>query len=69
MGPYRYGGVILDTQSSATSHGSVVEFKGEWWLFYHNAELSKGITNLRSVAVDKVLFNDDGTIETVVQTF
>jgi len=69
LGPYTYGGVILDMQSSDTSHGSVVEYKGKWWLFYHNAELSGGITNLRSVAVDEVIFNDDGTIQTVGQTF
>lgn len=69
MGPYSYGGIILDTQSSDTSHGSVVEFKGEWYLFYHNADLSGGITNLRSVCVDKVHFNPDSTIQTVKQTF
>jgi beta-xylosidase len=69
MGPYKDRGIILDTVSSDTSHGSVVEFKGEWYLFYHNAELSGGITNLRSVACDKVHFNEDGTIKLVVQTF
>ena len=51
-----------------TSHGSVVEFKGRWFLFYHNAEVSGGTGNLRSVAVDELFFNEDGTIQMVVQT-
>ncbi|MDR0425455.1 MAG: family 43 glycosylhydrolase [Clostridiales Family XIII bacterium] len=56
-----------------TSHGSVVEFKGRWFLFYHNAEVysaNAGNTtgNLRSVAVDELFFNEDGTIRMVTQT-
>ena len=51
-----------------TSHGSVVQFKGRWFLFYHNAELSGGTGNIRSVAMDELFFNEDGTIQMVVQT-
>ena len=51
-----------------TSHGSVVEFKGRWFLFYHNAEISGGTGNIRSVAVDELFFNEDGSIQMVTQT-
>ncbi|HWZ15860.1 MAG TPA: family 43 glycosylhydrolase [Mucilaginibacter sp.] len=67
LGPWIYGGVYLDTTGCDTSHGSVVEYKGQWYAFYHNDVLS-GRGNLRSVCVDKLYFNADGTIKMVVQT-
>ena len=45
----------------------VVEFKGQWYAFYHNQALS-GKGNLRSVCVDILEFNPDGTIQMVKQT-
>lgn len=67
LGPWEYKGIVLDSVSSYTSHGSIVEYKGEWYLFYHNQAISNQ-GELRSVCVDKVTFNADGTINTVVQT-
>jgi len=67
LGPWTYGGVYLDPTGCDTSHGSVVEYKGQWYAFYHNDVLS-GRGNLRSICVDKLFFNPDGTIQMVVQT-
>jgi arabinoxylan arabinofuranohydrolase len=67
LGPWTYGGVYLDPTGCDTSHGSVVEYKGQWYAFYHNSVLS-GRGNLRSVCVDKLYFNPDGSIQKVVQT-
>lgn len=67
LGPWKYKGIILDPTGCETSHGSVVEFKGQWYLFYHNMALS-GMGNLRSVCFDKLFFNEDGTIQKVIQT-
>ena len=68
-GPWEYKGSILDPVSTGdTSHGSIVEFKNHWYLFYHNAEISGGNGTLRSVCVDEVFWNDDGTIQKVEQT-
>ena len=67
LGPWEHKGIILDPTGILTSHGSVVEFKGQWYLFYHNGALS-GKSNLRSVCVDKLFFNEDGTIQKVIQT-
>jgi hypothetical protein len=68
-GPWQYKGAILDPVGTGdTSHGSVVEFKGKWYLFYHNAALSGGIGNLRSSCVDELFFNPDGSIQKVIQT-
>jgi hypothetical protein len=68
-GPWTFGSVILDPVGTGdTSHGSVVEFKGRWYLFYHNAALSDGIGNIRSSCAEEMFFNPDGSIQKVEQT-
>jgi len=67
LGPWIYGGVYLDPTGCDTSHGSVVEYKGQWYAFYHNDVLS-GRGNHRSICVDKLYFNADGSIQKVIQT-
>ena len=66
-GPFKDGGVILDATSCDTTHGSIVEYKNHWYMFYDNSDLS-GRGNLRSVCVDEVFFNEDGSIQKVNQT-
>ena len=66
-GSFKDGGVILDATSCDTTHGSIVEYKNHWYMFYHNSDLS-GRGNLRSVCVDEVFFNEDGSIQKVNQT-
>ncbi|MFD0672773.1 family 43 glycosylhydrolase [Cohnella sp. GCM10027633] len=68
LGPWTNRGVLLDSvANSETTHGSVVEYKGNWYLFYHNAKIS-GNGTLRNTSVDRLYFNPDGTIQQVVQT-
>lgn len=67
MGPWEYRGILLKSTGCDTSHGSVVKFKGQWYLFYHNCSIS-GNGCLRAICVDKLYFNEDGTIREVVQT-
>ncbi|WP_063847541.1 family 43 glycosylhydrolase [Bacillus sp. FJAT-28004] len=67
LGPWTYRGIFLEPTGCSTTHGSVAEFKGQWYLFYHNQEIS-GQGNLRSMCIDYLYFNEDGTIQTVVQT-
>ena len=38
---------------------------GEWYIFYHDCELSKGITHERCVKYTKLNIAEDGTIETI----
>ncbi|WP_198931790.1 family 43 glycosylhydrolase [Labilibacter marinus] len=64
LGPFIYKGKVLETVSSNTTHGSVVEYKGQWYVFYHTKDIS-GSNHKRSVCVDKLFFNKDGTIQTV----
>ena len=67
LGPWTHRGIYLEPTGCDTTHGSVVQYKGQWYQFYHNQSLS-GRGNLRSMCVDRMNFNDDGTIQMVVQT-
>jgi beta-xylosidase len=67
LGPWTSRGVYLQGTDCDTTHGSVVQYKGQWYQFYHNCSIS-GQGNLRSMCVDKLDFNDDGTIKTIAQT-
>jgi hypothetical protein len=69
LGPWTYRGRILDTvTNTTTNHAAIVEFKGQWYVVYHNGALPGGGEFRRSVSVDKLFFNPDGTIQQVVQT-
>lgn len=39
LGPFEYKGVILPRMNSGTNHHSIVEYKGQWYIFYHNSDL------------------------------
>lgn len=58
LGPFEYKGVILDNHSRNV-HGSIVEFKGKWWLFYHVAGPSP---YERRVCVALLHYANDGSI-------
>ncbi len=66
LGPWQYQGILLQPTGSDTSHGSIVKYKGEWFLFYHNQALSNR-GNLRSICADRLFYNADGTIQPVLQ--
>ncbi|MDF7798610.1 family 43 glycosylhydrolase [Pontiellaceae bacterium B1224] len=68
-GPFTYRGVLMDAEvtGGATNHHSIVKYKGRWYIFYHNIALSD-ISCRRSVCVDYLYYNEDGTIKKVVQT-
>jgi hypothetical protein len=64
-GPFKYAGKILNPVVGWTSHHSIVEFEGEWYLFYHDSSLSKGITHLRSIKVTKLIHDENGFIKLI----
>lgn len=64
-GPFTYQGVILTPVIGWTTHHSIVEYKGEWYLFYHDSSLSGGRTPLRSAKVTKLYYRPDGSIVTL----
>ncbi|HZY81706.1 MAG TPA: glycoside hydrolase family 43 protein [Cyclobacteriaceae bacterium] len=64
-GPFTYAGVILKPVVGWTNHHSIVEYKGKWYLFYHDSVLSGGKTHLRSIKVMELKYNADGSIVTM----
>src|SRR5690606_31857108 len=64
-GPFTYQGKILNPVVGWTTHHSICEVDGKWYLFYHDSSLSKGVTHLRSIKVAEITYNDDGTINTL----
>lgn len=71
LGPFKVAGVIMDESPVGcwTNHHSITPFKNQWYLFYHSNDLSPGFDKNRSVRVDSLSFNTDGTIRKVVPTF
>ncbi|MEL7117825.1 MAG: family 43 glycosylhydrolase [Bacteroidota bacterium] len=85
LGPFEYQGIILERMNSGTNHHSIVEYKGQWYMFYHNSDLyfknhpeveekfgwgHEGSVHpfRRSICVDKLHYNEDGTIRKVIPT-
>jgi hypothetical protein len=64
-GPFTYTGVILTPVVGWTTHHSITEFKGKWYLFHHDSVPSGGKTWLRSMKVCELIYRGDGTIYTV----
>jgi hypothetical protein len=61
-GPWTYGGIVMPAQGgSFTNHPGVVDYKGKTFLFYHNGALPGGGGFTRSVCVDELRFNADGS--------
>ena len=70
MGPYEYKGIIMPEHENGcwTNHHSIINYKGQWYLFYHQNAFSPNDDKRRSVQIDKLYFNADGTIKEVKKT-
>jgi hypothetical protein len=67
-GPFTWQGVVLTPVLGWTTHHSIIEFDGRWYLFFHDASLSGGRTHLRSAKVTELTHRPDGSIVTVSGT-
>lgn len=70
MGPFEFKGLIMEQWPSEcwTNHHSIVEYKDQWYLFYHHNDYSPDFDKNRSARVDSLSFNPDGTIQKVIPT-
>ena len=50
-GPFTYRGELLQPVVGWTTHHSIVEYQGKWYLFHHDCGPSNGVTWLRSLKV------------------
>ena len=68
-GPWEYKGRLNDlVPNSPTNHQAILPYKGNWYFVYHNGSLPTGGEFRRSVCIDYVYFNDDGTMQQIKQT-
>ena len=65
LGPFTYRGRIMEPVIGWTTHHSIIEHKGKWYLFYHDAEYSGGINHRRCVKYTELHFDENGDIITI----
>lgn len=70
LGPFTYRGIIIDNAfcdpQSWNNHGSIEQFKGKWYVFYHRS--SRGSQKHRRLCIEPISIDDDGTIKEVPMT-
>ncbi|MBP3211400.1 MAG: family 43 glycosylhydrolase [Prevotella sp.] len=70
LGPYEYKGIIIDNYGcdpeTWNNHGSLVEYKGQWYVLYHRSTHSS--RTMRKACIEPITFNADGTINEVEMT-
>lgn len=70
FGPYKFMGVFFEEHESKcwTNHHSIIDFKGQTYLFYHNNMYSPDFDKNRAACADSLFFEPDGTIRMVKPT-
>ena len=70
LGPYTKKGIIIDNTgcdpASWNNHGSIEEYQGKWYVFYHRSSHNSEFS--RRVCVEEIFFEEDGTIKEVLMT-
>lgn len=69
-GPWEYKGILNEVAgNSNTNHQAIIEFKGKDYFIYHNGSIpTHGGSFRRSVCVDRLYYNPDGTMKRVIMT-
>jgi len=61
-------GELAPNAPNAPNHTSVIEFKNDWYFFYHRGDVNEGTFHRRSACFDKMSFREDGTIVPIEYT-
>lgn len=71
-GPWTYQGVIMEEEHNSNNHHSIVEYEGQWILFYHRwmdtENACSNTSRQRQSCAEYLYFNEDGTIQKVKRT-
>ena len=68
-GPWEYKGEIMGQEHNSNNHHSIVEYQGQWILFYHRwLDIDSACGRQRHSAAEYLYFNDDGTIQPITRT-
>ncbi len=70
LGPFTYKGILIDNKGcdpqTWNNHGSIAEFKNQWYVFYHRSSQNSECN--RRMCVEPISFDTDGTIREVLPT-
>ena len=70
LGPFEKRGIIVDNifcdPETWNNHGSIEEFKGQWYVFYHRS--SQGTKWNRRMCLEPITFDENGDIKEVSMT-
>ncbi|SDF69897.1 family 43 glycosylhydrolase [Marvinbryantia formatexigens] len=70
LGPFKKQGIIIDNTGcdpgSWNNHGSIAEFRGQWYVFYHRSTHNSEFS--RRVCVEPIYFDENGLIREVEMT-
>ena len=69
-GPWEYKGILNELAgNSNTNHQAIIEFNNQWYFIYHTGGIQpNGGSFRRSVCIDKLHYNPDGTMKRVIMT-
>lgn len=69
-GPWEFKGILNEIAGNCqTNSPAILDFKGKTYFIYHNGGLPKdGGSHRRSVCIDYLYYNEDGTMKRVVMT-
>ena len=68
-GPWEFKGIINEIAGNCkTNSPAILDFKGNTYFIYHNGGLPEGSSHRRSVCIDYLYFNKDGTIKKIMMT-
>lgn len=68
-GPWEFKGVLNEVPANCeTNRPAIVDFKGKTLFFYHNGKLKDGGSHRRSVCVENLYYNADGTMQKIIMT-
>jgi beta-xylosidase len=68
-GPWAFKGILNELAGNCeTNRPAIVDFRGKSYFFYHTGGLPTGGSHRRSVCIDDLHYNADGTMKRVVMT-
>jgi hypothetical protein len=69
QGPWEFKGILNEIAGNCeTNRPCIIDFRGQTYFFYHNGGLPEGGSHRRSVCIDRLYYNEDGSMKRVIMT-
>ncbi len=68
-GPWNFKGILNELAGNCeTNRPCIIDFEGDSYFIYHNGALPDGGSHRRSVCIDRLYYNEDGSMQKVIMT-